>query len=135
MRLARFVFICAGIWGLIVLLPFYALIDVTGRRYVAPTEYPQFFYGFFSVALAFQVAFLVIGSDPARFRPLMLPSIVEKLGYVATLTVLYATGRISNLDVQPVWPDLTLGVLFIAAWVATRPSVPRHTGQTRPARL
>ena len=123
MKFARFVFIGAGIWGLAVLLPLYGLIDVTGRRYPAPTQYPQFFYGFVAVAIAWQVAFLVIGTDPARFRPLMIPSVIEKAGYVTTLILFYASGRISSLDVQPAWPDGLLGVLFIVAFVVTRPRV------------
>jgi hypothetical protein len=120
MRFAKYVFIGAGIWGLAVLPPFYWLVDITGRRYVAPTQYPQFFYGFMSITLAWQVAFLLIGSDPPRFRPLMLPSILEKFGYVVTLAVLYSQGRISTTDAQALVPDLILGVLFIAAFVKTR---------------
>lgn len=119
MKFAKYTFIGAGIWGLAVLLPFYALIDVTGRRYAPPTDYPQFFWGFFSVAVAWQVAFLVIGADPVRFRPLMIPAIIEKMGYVGTLIVLYAGGRISALDFQPVLPDFALGVLFIASFAMT----------------
>src|SRR5258705_12532067 len=30
------------------------------------------------------IAFLVIGSSPHRFRPLMIPSMLEKFGYVMT---------------------------------------------------
>ena len=33
MTFAKYTFIGAGIWGLAVLLPFYALIDITGRHY------------------------------------------------------------------------------------------------------
>ena len=82
-------------------------------------DYPQFFWGFFSVALAWQVAFLVIGTDPVRFRPLMIAAIIEKMGYVGTLAVLYSSGRISWLDFQAAPPDFVLGVLFIAALVKT----------------
>jgi hypothetical protein len=82
--------------------------------------YPQFFYGFLSVAMAWQIAFLLIGSAPIRFRPLMVPSIVEKLGHVAVLAVLYQHGRISLVDASAGWPDLVLGILFIAAFVKTR---------------
>jgi cytochrome b len=88
-RFARIVFVVAGIWGIVVLTPFYWLVDVTGRRYDPPTTYPHFFYGFFAVALAWQIAFLVIGSNPARFRALMIPAMLEKFGYVATLGVLF----------------------------------------------
>ncbi len=121
MKLARIVFVVAGIWGIVVLTPLYWLRDVTGRQYMPPTDYPGFFYGFFAVALAWQVAFLVIGSSPARFRPLMLPAIVEKLGYVITLIVLYVQARITAADTMPVVPDLLLGLLFIVAFAATRP--------------
>ena len=120
MRFARFVFIAAGVWGIAVLMPLYWLVDVTGRQYGAPTEYPQFFYGFVGVALAWQIAFLVIGSNPGRFRPLMIAAIVEKLGYVTTLAVLYGQARIRATDTQPVTPDLLLGILFIVAFVKTR---------------
>lgn len=119
MKFAKYAFIGAGVWGLVVLLPFYALVDITGRHYAPPTEYPQFFWGFISVALAWQVGFLVIGTDPIRFRPLMIPAILEKMGYVATLIVLYAGGRISSLDFQPVPPDFVLGVLFVASYLLT----------------
>jgi uncharacterized PurR-regulated membrane protein YhhQ (DUF165 family) len=121
MRFARIVFIGAGVWGMVVLMPFYWLIDVTGRRYGPPTEYPQFFYGFLSVAMAWQIAFLVIGSNPARFRPFMILSMLEKFGYVMTLAVLYGQTRISATDAQAAVPDLLLGILFIVAFAKTRP--------------
>lgn len=122
MRFAQIVFIAAGIWGIVVLTPFYWLVDVTGRTYDPPTAYPQFFYGFFGVALAWQIAFLVIGSNPARFRPLMIPAMLEKFGHVATLIVLYGQHRIAQIDVQAAVPDGLLGLLFIVAFVKTRPS-------------
>jgi hypothetical protein len=121
MRLARIVYLAAGVWGITVLTPFYWLVDVTGRRYPPPTDYPQFFYGFLAVALAWQVAFLAIASNPARFRALMIPSVLEKFGYVGTLIVLYGQSRISPMDATPAIPDLLLGILFIVAFVATRP--------------
>ena len=106
-------------WGILVVTPLCFLVDVTGRQYAPPADYPQFFYGFLSVTIAWQIAFLVIGSNPARFRLLMIPSIVEKLGYVTTLIVLYSQGCISATDANPVLPDLVLGVLFIAAFAKT----------------
>jgi hypothetical protein len=122
MRFARFVFIAAGVWGIAVLMPLYWLVDVTGRKYVPPADYPQFFYGFVGVALAWQIAFLVIGSDPGRFRPLMIAAVVEKLGWVATLALLYGRGRITATDAQAAVPDLLLGILFILAFARTRES-------------
>ena len=123
MRFAKTVFIGAGVWGIAVLTPLYFLFDVTGRQYAPPVEYPQFFYGFLSVAMAWQIAFLVIGSNPARFRLLMIPAIIEKLSWVLILTVLYSGARISSADAAAALPDGLLGVLFIVAFAATRRSV------------
>ena len=120
MRFAQVVFIGAGIWGIAVLTPFYWLVDVTGRHYDAPTTYPHFFYGFVAVALAWQIAFLVIGSNPTRFRALMIPGMLEKFSYVATLAVLYAQGRIAQVDALAAVPDGLLALLFIVAFVRTR---------------
>ena len=117
MKFAKYVFISAGVWGIVVLTPFYWLVDVTGRRYAPPTEYPHFFYGFFAITTAWQFAFLVIGSNPIRFRPLMVPSMFEKFSYVVTLVVLYNQARISAADFQAAIPDLILGILFVVAFV------------------
>jgi hypothetical protein len=125
MRFARIVFIAAGVWGIAVLTPLYFLLDMTGRHYVPPTDYPHFFYGFLSVAMAWQIAFLVIGSNPVRFRPLMIAAIVEKFGYVVTAAVLYSHARISAMDASSAGPDLVLGSLFIAAFATTQTASPR----------
>ena len=120
MRFAKFAFIGAGIWGIAVLTPFYWLVDVTGRHYASPTEYPHFFYGFFTITMAWQFAFLVIGSNPGRFRPLMIPSMFEKISYVVLLLILYSRSRITTADVQAAVPDFILFVLFVIAFAKTR---------------
>ena len=119
MRFAKIVFIIAGVWGIAVLTPLYFLVDITGRQYAPPTAYPQFFYGFLSVGMAWQIGFLIIGSDPARFRPLMIPAIVEKLGYVVTLIFLFSRSQVSAVDAQAAVPDGLLGLLFVAAFIRT----------------
>ena len=124
MKFSRIVFITAGVWGLAVLVPFYGLVDISGRHYAVPIEYPQFFWGFFAVALAWQVAFLLIGSDPARFRPLMPVAMLEKFGFVATQLLLYGRGRIVAADAASAVPDFVLGVCFVAAFVVTRRGLP-----------
>ena len=125
MRFAKFTFIGAGLWGITVLTPLYWLFDVTGRSYSPPTDYPHFFYGFLSVAMAWQIAFLVIGSNPARYRPLMIPGMLEKLGHVGGVAALYGNARISVADAQAAIPDLLLAILFMVAFAKTRGSA-RH---------
>jgi hypothetical protein len=119
MRFPRIVFIGAGVWGVVVLTPLYFLVDLTGHQYAPPTEYPHFFYGFLSVAMAWQIAFLIIGSSPVRFRPLMIASVVEKLGHVAGVAVLHGQARLSEADAMAAGPDLVLAILFIAAFIKT----------------
>lgn len=126
MRFAKVVFIAAGVWGIVVLTPLYFLLEISGRQYAAPTTYPQFVYGFLSVAMAWQIAFLMIGTSPVRFRPLMIASMVEKFGHVMTVAVLYGQARISTLDAMAAGPDLLLGVLFIAAFAKTSTSDQRR---------
>ena len=120
MRLAKIVFIGAGIWGIAVLPPLYFLRDITGRPYPPPIDYPHFFYGFISVALAWQMAFLVVGSNPARFRPLMVPGMIEKFGHVTGVVVLYLQARIAAADALAAVPDFLLGALFVVAFAKTR---------------
>jgi hypothetical protein len=123
MKFAKVVFVVASVWGIGVLTPLYWLVDVSGRRYGVPTEYPQFYYGFLSVAMAWQIAFLIIGSNPARFRVLMVPGILEKLGYVAVLAVLHQQARVTWADAQAAVPDFVLAILLMVAFVKTRPSM------------
>ncbi|HKT80436.1 MAG TPA: hypothetical protein VJP86_09485 [Vicinamibacterales bacterium] len=120
MKFARIVFLIAGIWGIGVLMPLYFLVDISGRHYTPPADYPAFFYGFVAVGLAWQIAFLIIGWNPSRFRALMIPAIIEKFGYVLTLLVLYGAGRITSVDASPAVPDGLLGILFVAAFLKTR---------------
>src|SRR4051794_33067595 len=116
MKFARYVFGAAGAWGLLVLTPLYFLIDVSGRRYAPPDIYPHFFYGFVSVALAWQIAFLLIASDPSRFRLMMIPATIEKLAFVLGTAALYLRGRIAGVDAQSAAPDFVLCVLFVIAF-------------------
>jgi hypothetical protein len=121
MRFAKMVFFIAGVWGLAVLTPLFFLADYIGRQYPPPLGHPDFYYGFISTALVWQVAFLMIARNPARFRPLMVVAMLEKFGYVATLGVLYATGALQPAQAAVACPDFVLGLLFVAAFVKTRP--------------
>jgi hypothetical protein len=120
MRFARTVFLVAGIWGVVVLVPLYRRVDLTGHRYAPPTDYPQFFYGFLSVAMAWQIAFLIIALNPSRLRPQMVPAVIEKFGFVLTVVVLDAQTRISSKDMLVIAPDLLLGILFVIALTLTK---------------
>lgn len=119
MRFARNVFYIAGIWGVLIVTPLYFMYDTVGREYPPPVTHPDFYYGFIGVTLAWQVAFLIIGSDPMRFRPLMIAAVLEKFSYMATLTTLYARGRLEFGQFAIVSPDAILCVLFLVAFIKT----------------
>jgi hypothetical protein len=121
MKFAKIVFWIAGIWGLLVLTPLYFMFDMIGRKDPPPITHPGFYYGFVTAGLAWQLAFIVIAHDPVRFRPMIIPSIIEKFGYGASLMVLYLQGRLHSSDLTFAVADLLLGALFVIAFFATKP--------------
>ena len=120
MKFAKIVFLIAGIWGVLLLAPLYFLFDLIGTQDPPPITHPAFFYGFAGLGLAWQVAFFMIARDPLRFRPIMIPSILEKVGYGGAVVVLYAQGRMHAQDLAFGLVDLLLATLFAAAFVLTR---------------
>jgi len=119
MKFAKIVFWTAGIWGVLVLTPLYFVFDMIGRNDPPPITHPGFYYGFVSVSLAFQVAFIVIARDPVRLRPMMIPAVLEKFGYGATFLVLYLQNRLHPQDLGLGGVDVVFGVLFLAAFFKT----------------
>jgi hypothetical protein len=123
MRFAKIVFWIAGIWGVIVLTPLYFMFDVIGRNDPPPITHPGFFYGFVGAGLAWQITFFFIARDPERHRPLMIPSVLEKLSYVVAVLVLVLQGRMRPSDLVFVGTDSLLGFLFVVAYFKTRPRI------------
>ena len=120
MKFAKVVFWLAGIWGILVITPLYFIFDLIGKKDPPAITHPGFYYGFVGVALAWQIAFLVIAWDPLRLRPMMIPSIVEKFSYGITVTTLVTQGRMHGSDLMFAATDTLLGVLFVMAYVRTR---------------
>ncbi len=125
MKFAKIVFRVAGIWGLWVLTPLYFMFDLIGRNDPPPITHPGFFYGFVGVALAWQIAFIFIATDPARYRPLMIPSVLEKVSFAAAVIILVLQGRMHKSDLVFVCTDLLLGLLFVIAYFKTPVAVAR----------
>lgn len=119
-RFASRVFLWAGIYGVVGLVPLYFMEERLAVLLPPPLEHPEFFYGFLGVALAWQLVFLVIARDPARYRPIMLCAVVEKVGYGAAVLWLIAERRTAFLMAGSGAVDLLLAVLFLAAYMRTR---------------
>jgi hypothetical protein len=120
MKFAKVIYWVAAIWGVLVLAPLYFLFDVIGRQNPPAITHPGFYYGFVGIGLAWQIAFLVIAQDPARLRPMMLPSVMEKFAFGIALVVLVIKGRTPGTDLVLAGIDIALGVSFLAAWWKTR---------------
>ncbi len=119
MKFAKWVFSIAGIWGILLITPLYFIFDKIGIQDPPPITHPAFYYGFAGVALVWQIAFLIIARDPVRFRPFMIPAILEKLVYSIPVIILIAQKRTSPNDFLFAAIDLTLGILFLLAFLRT----------------
>lgn len=119
MKFAKAVFYLAALYGLVSLPPLYFMFDFIGRNDPPAITHPQFYYGFIGLALTWQLAFIVIATDPVRFRAMMIPAIVEKFSYVIAVAVLHLQGRMSGQQAATATPDVILGALFIASFLKT----------------
>jgi len=113
MKFARYTFLAAGIYGIIVLTPMYFMLDKTGADYPPAITHPEYYYGFVGVALAFQIVFLIIAFDPVRYRPIILAAVVEKFSFAIATGVLLMQGRVAGPVTIGALIDLFLGVLFL----------------------
>jgi len=118
-KFAKIVFWTAGISGLLIITPLYFLFDLISKQDPPPITHPGFFYGFVGCALAWQVAFCFIATDPTRYRPSMIPSILEKATYAIAIVTLVAQGRTQPTDLFFAGTDSLLGILFVIAYFKT----------------
>ena len=118
MKFAKWVFLIAGIYGILVTLPLY---NETGTAQFFPPaiNHPEYYYGFASAVLAWQIAFIFISQDPIKYRPLIIPAILEKMVYVISILALALQGRVAGAMIGFAVIDFILGTLFIVAFVLT----------------
>lgn len=125
MRFARIVFSAAAIWGILVITPLFFIFNLIGRDDPPPITHPGFYYGFATTALAWQIAFAVIAWNPARLRPLMIPSVIEKFGYAICVVVLFLQRLMHAQDLLLAAVDGLLGILFLIAFFKTQTGTER----------
>ena len=119
MKFAKYTYAVAGIYGILVLLPQYFLLEKTGIDDPPAITHPEYYYGFVGVALAFQIVFLLIASDPVRYRPVMLATLPEKFLFAVSTFILCIRGRAGGPIVIGAMIDTLLGVLFLIAYLKT----------------
>lgn len=120
MKFAKWVFMLAGIYGVVVLVPLYFREGIIGHDYPPAITHPEYFYGFIGTALACQLLFLLIATDPRRYRLMMLPAIAEKAAFAVPVPILYMLDRVPAITFGFSLVDVVLGLLFLTAFWLTR---------------
>jgi hypothetical protein len=128
MKFAKWVFCIAGVYGIVMLVPAYFM-----ESRFTDSVHPEFYYGFVGVGLAFQVVFLMLATDPGRYRPMMLPSILEKVSYGAATFWLYFVHRADSTVLLGGCVDWLFVGLFAWAYLATAHAHGTHGLRMRPA--
>lgn len=112
MKSVRIIFALAAAWGFLALVP--GLFGEAGPQ-------PEYYYGFIGLALVFQLIFIMIALDPARYRALIPIATLEKLSFFLPVAILYQQGRVA---IGPVFfgamVDGLLMLLFALAWLVSR---------------
>ena len=117
MKFAKSVFLLAGFYGLLVTIPLFFT-----EMQTAPLglNYPEFYYGFAGVTLAWQLLFILLSRDPLRFRPLIPAAILEKLIFAVGIFVLSSQRQIGSRILTAALIDGGIGLLFTAAYLRMR---------------
>jgi hypothetical protein len=124
MKFAKYTFLISGVYGLVVMLPQFFLESRIGQEQPPAITHPEFFYGFVCVTVAFQLVFLIIASDPARYRPLMPVSLVEKFPFVIAVAILYLQSRVGWQMVAAAFIDGFWSVMFLISYLKTTSAGP-----------
>ncbi len=133
MKLGSGIFWIAAIYGAFVLLA--GLLGEAQFNIASPpaVTHPEFYYGFHSLALVFQIIFVIIACDPLRYRLLIPVAILEKAAFFIPCLVLWQNGRLnssSSIFVGAMIDGLFI-LLFAYAWIATKYVNRDHSPQQR----
>ena len=120
-RFVRRLFWTAGIFGTAAIAASIFSADQLAKA-STPISHPEFFYGFNGIALAWQFMFLLIGSDPGRYRWAMLPAALEKFAFALPCAYYLVQGQLAHILVPFAAIDAILGVSFLIAHRSLRKS-------------
>lgn len=108
--IVRWLFVGAGIYGLLAVAPLY------------PGGGEGAFYrqAFAGAAGATQLLYLMIGLDFRRYRPLIWVGVASKCSFAIPALLMIADGRLGRGTLPFAIIDLVLAAAFVAAWAWTR---------------
>lgn len=121
MKLAKWTFRTAGIFGLIVMVPILCAEKLIPKIMPPAITHPEFFYGFVILNICWQILYIFLSKDPVRFRPMMIPSFLAKGSGPVALLWLYFQGRISSQWITTTIMDGVFALLFLVSfWITGR---------------
>jgi hypothetical protein len=113
MKLAKWIFLIAGIFGLMCMIPLVFAEKMMG------VKQPEFYYGFVFLDICWQILYIFVSSNPIRHRLMMIPAFLAKGSGTIALTWLYLQGRVSGQWIAIGAVDGVFAVLFLVAYFAT----------------
>ena len=88
-----------------------------GEAYPPAITHPEYYYGFVGAAGAWQLVYLLISTNPLRYRPVIVIAIIAKLAFGITAWVLYSEGRTPLSVAASATIDIVFAGLFAYAFV------------------
>ncbi|HTH81564.1 MAG TPA: hypothetical protein VL490_01440 [Mucilaginibacter sp.] len=113
-KMVQYIFLISGVYGILMLLPQFFRENI-----FAPLTHPEFFYGFLIVTMGFQAIFLLIASNPARYRQAMLVCLIPKAGFVSTCYLLFIQNRLAKDMFITSFGDMLMLLLFCYSYIIT----------------
>jgi hypothetical protein len=113
MKLAKWIFLIAGIFGLISTIP------LVFTEKIMLVKQPEFYYGFVFLDICLQVVYILISTSPTRFRPMMIPAFLAKVSGTTALTWLYLADRVSFQWMAIGSADGVFAILFLIGYFKT----------------
>jgi hypothetical protein len=126
MKFAKYTFWLAAIYGILVTAPLFFSEQKLGIEYPPPINHAEYFYSFAAVTLVWQILFIFVALNPARFRFIMPFCILEKLSLLPAFFIMFPQGRFPALWIPLMVVDLAFAVGFFVAFRKTRENQKEH---------
>jgi hypothetical protein len=83
---------------------------------------PYYYYGSIGPIIAWQIVFMLIATNPAKFRVIMIPAMLEKLIWIGTIVYFHLHGQVTAKELTAnLLTHGVLGTLFVIAFFRTAP--------------
>ena len=113
MKLAKWIFLIAGIFGLVTTIP------LVFAEKMMSVQQPEFYYGFVFLDICLQVVYIIISTSPIRFRLMMIPAFLAKASGTIALTWLCLIGQVSLQWIAIGAVDGVFAILFLIGFFST----------------